>query len=588
MAIAQRGTPISATGTASAANIAVTKPTGVVAGDVWIISGQAHKAALTGITAPTGFTTILNNTSAITNAVLFVFIRECDGTEGGSVNVAQVGTTTADYGIGSEALSGVNTTTQQDATATTASNSSGTGLQCTSITTVTAAARVMGFAFWKATPATLTAPTGYTKEIDAENTTATSSVASFEANQAAAGASGTFKGVFTSPGASFCVTIALRPAATGETGTANFAVGATAFSAAGTPGDTGAANLAFSGTSISVTGRGEPIGAATMAFAGASYAATGAPKATGAASLAFGGVSYAVAGGRAETGAVTLSFGGPAFAAAGTLDIPGAVNLAFTGVSYAASGTLRATGAASLAFGGISLVVSGAPSAIATASLGFGGISMAAAGSPRATGSASLVFAGVAYAASGALEIVSTAAMAFSGIGLGLSGNVSGGGESGAVTMAFSGISFAVSGAMTVTGTVDLAFQGAAFAVAGAGVVTGAAILTFAGASFSAVGLTGGPTGTVRLSFGGIAIIASGFLTAGIPFNASYTYPFSSGPIEFVTYDTVSLQLLVRFRSGRSVMVRNVAPTAAASIGYARNGEAYVLALARTVNPNAA
>ncbi len=70
---------------------------------------------------------------------------------------------------------------------------------------------------------------------------------------------------------------------------------------------------------------------------------------------------------------------------------------------------------------------------------------------------------------------------------------------------------------------------------------------------------------------------------------AAYVYQFPNTAIRFASYDPVSRILMVEFRSGLVVNVPNISVGTASSINSAANGgEQFVLALARTVNPNAA
>jgi hypothetical protein len=91
----------------------------------------------------------------------------------------------------------------------------------------------------------------------------------------------------------------------------------------------------------------------------------------------------------------------------------------------------------------------------------------------------------------------------------------------------------------------------------------------------------------VGTAFGAGTAIAIGSALSSPFFNeyAAYVYQFPNTAIRFASYDPVSRLLWVQFLSGLSVVVPNVSVGTASSIQSAANGEAFVLALARSVNP---
>jgi hypothetical protein len=98
-------------------------------------------------------------------------------------------------------------------------------------------------------------------------------------------------------------------------------------------------------------------------------------------------------------------------------------------------------------------------------------------------------------------------------------------------------------------------------------------------------------TGAVGSAFGVGSAIAFGTGLASPFFNeyAAYVYQFPNTAIRFASYDPVSRLLWIQFFSGLTVVVPNISVGTASSINSAANGgEAFVLALARTINPNAA
>jgi hypothetical protein len=94
----------------------------------------------------------------------------------------------------------------------------------------------------------------------------------------------------------------------------------------------------------------------------------------------------------------------------------------------------------------------------------------------------------------------------------------------------------------------------------------------------------------IGTAFGAGNAIAIGSSLSSPFFNeyAAYVYQFPNTAIRFASYDPVSRLLWVQFRSGLTVVVPNISVGTASSINSAANGgEKFVLALARTVNPNA-
>ncbi len=137
--IAQRGTATTTASTLNSGSLIITKPTGVVSGDL-MIANLVQVNSLTPPTAPTGWTTINQvSLAGTTNRFASVFYKVAGGAEGANY------TFTIPTGAAGEAIGaiigfwGVNSTTPFDVTpGTILVNASGTTVTATGVTTVTA------------------------------------------------------------------------------------------------------------------------------------------------------------------------------------------------------------------------------------------------------------------------------------------------------------------------------------------------------------------------------------------------------------------------------------------------------------------
>ena len=171
--IAQRGTAqIASQGAAT--SIAITKPTGVVAGDVLYAFMMIQNPTVGTITTPSGWTSLASTTLAVgTNqALLQVFRRVSDGTDGASYTFSFSASQALSNGS-VIAYSGVNNSTPEDAAVvfSTGQADADGNTAVVGVTTVSAGARLLVAAFDPNSAVTPFVPQGFTQQwIDSDGT----------------------------------------------------------------------------------------------------------------------------------------------------------------------------------------------------------------------------------------------------------------------------------------------------------------------------------------------------------------------------------------------------------------------------------
>lgn len=214
MAIAERGTATNnGAGTGVTNILTLTKPTGVVSGDLLIACITEDSVTTSGVSIPTGWTRLISAVVSSGNTLYgAMYYKVAGGSEPSSYSWGNMtGFTDANL----IAYSGVDNTTSFDVTSSSANGTA--NLTIPGITTVTNGAQLL-IAGGNWTGNTPTATAGYTKE-----TTQSDGNAIFDKSQATAGATGT---VAYNGGSSSQVAflLALRPAGGGGaivSGTAN-------------------------------------------------------------------------------------------------------------------------------------------------------------------------------------------------------------------------------------------------------------------------------------------------------------------------------------------------------------------------------
>lgn len=197
-------------GTASS-SWAVPYPATVAANDLLVLHIITNGGA---VTAPAGWTEVFNE-ATLTNPRGGLFIKVADGTETGDLSVT-VGNSTGNAMIFS--YTGVDTTTPQDAAATSVENSaSTTDSTMPAITTVTADTMLVYANSANSGSTTMTGPAGSTERVDHGVTggTGTKAGALYDEAVAATGSTGTRAITLSASRANWGVMMALRPAAGG-------------------------------------------------------------------------------------------------------------------------------------------------------------------------------------------------------------------------------------------------------------------------------------------------------------------------------------------------------------------------------------
>lgn len=165
MAIAMRTPQTPTEPSANTTPTAVSFPTGTVSGDTLVLNCASASPNATGVTTPSGWTQIaqLSNTGNTLAPNAAMFIRICDGTEGGTVSVAH-GTLMSAQVL---AFTGVDTTTPQDTTAITSdTTAAGTAQPFGAITIATTGAALVYVISGNSTTITATPATSFTEDAD--------------------------------------------------------------------------------------------------------------------------------------------------------------------------------------------------------------------------------------------------------------------------------------------------------------------------------------------------------------------------------------------------------------------------------------
>lgn len=368
MAITLRGTT---SGNSISADVTLTHPGGIAENDVVYVSAMSTTlfgSDLNMAMVTTGYTELADlyaNDAQDTN--FGVFRKRMGATPDSTAVVDYVGSVFSDNLDAVEhVLIGVDTTTSEDATTTTATGIDSGTPNPPSITTATANAWVLACAGSTEGDAVSNPPTNYINLIDIQNASTNNvMMASREITSPGAEDPGTYADIVGGTDDSWCAaTVAVRPAATGNpTGNGNLGAQAAQISGSGrskSAGNgslaTGAATMAGSGKVADRLGNGAlAAAAATIAGSGRSLSRGNGALAAGVADIDGSGRSLSRGNGSLVSGAATITGSGLIVSAT----ISGNGNLAAGAATIIASGRSFSIGNGALAVANTNIAGSG-------------------------------------------------------------------------------------------------------------------------------------------------------------------------------------------------------------------------------------
>ena len=317
---------------------------------------------------PSGYTlvdTVFRNVAAFDLQVT-VWIKKLDGTESApstTVPAAYAGTS-GGLGLAVAVFRGVDTTTPQDVTAVTSSATATSTWVPTGLTTVTNDAWVLsivGSDDDNALGLLSGSEQGFTAHMSGSgyDTTVGGDVAlglaTKEITTAGAVTCPTWEQTAVASDAWAGITLALRPAVSGTTGSATVTLGSLVGTATGIVGKVASVLAALGALSIATTGTVAHTGSSSGSFGGLTASATEQVAHTGSVTAPLGALVVATTGTVAHTGSTSVPLGALVVATTGTVAHTGSTSVPLGALVVATTGTVTHQGSISAPLSGLSI-----------------------------------------------------------------------------------------------------------------------------------------------------------------------------------------------------------------------------------------